>query len=106
MTIYRATISTAGLTASRLYELSKAEEKEPRSKSLIAAGFLVKQPDEHPAVHAVSPTVEVDTKAAADALKELGDKNGGADPPTHEAVKHSLATEGAGVRLGVPEIPK
>lgn len=90
MTIYRASITTAGLTASRLYELSKAEEKEPRTATLIKAGYLIKQPTEHPAVHAMSPAAEGAVKVES----EKTDKHGGADPPSNKSV-----------RTGVPEIP-
>lgn len=52
MPIYRASITTAGLMASQLYDLTKEDEADPRTVLLIEAGWLVPEPSEESAVQA------------------------------------------------------
>lgn len=82
MNLYRAGVTTAGLVASRLYELTEEDEADPRTRSLIDAGFLIRQPDMK--VHAA----------------------GLPDPDAPDQEPSGPYVEPPTVRLGVPAIPE
>lgn len=81
MGLYRAGVNTAGLIASRLYDLTEEDEADERTRALIDGGFLVAEPDMK--VHAA----------------------GLPDPDAVEPEPSGPYIEPPTVRLGVPAIP-
>lgn len=103
MTIYRASITTAGFQAGRLYELSDDDLVNPIAVELIAGGFLVEQKQQDPLVLANAPA-----NVHGSALPIVPDPYANGDGPYTKLDGFEQPDDvqpEATTRTGVPELP-